>query len=207
MAVRANHSAPPPSSGSGADKLVGRGIAVLLLIVPIGVWLVVSNMTRGAPTEPSVSTGTLNPQTIFDDGSSRFLPTPVAAFPAEVETQIRPGTAADEQTAAAADVVSERSRSPTPAGWARSTRRSAQRPPGGGLAGRYATAGARAPHRRRRHRMAQSQNARRRGRLGLLAPRRRVELAQTSCHSEKGRRPCASHELRILRLRFGLRSG
>jgi hypothetical protein len=105
MAIRADHSAPPPSGGTGADKLVARGVAVLLLIVPIGVWFVISNLTREAPAAQSVNVGTLNPQTIFDDGSSRFLPTPVAALPAEVNAG-PPAPAADEQ-AAAADPVSE----------------------------------------------------------------------------------------------------
>jgi hypothetical protein len=98
MAVRANHSAPP-RPGSGADRLVGRGIAVLLLVVPLGVWLFMNSMPQSAPSTDSVAIGTLNPQTIFDDGSSRFLPTPVAALPAEVNTG-PPSPAEDEQTAA-----------------------------------------------------------------------------------------------------------
>jgi hypothetical protein len=89
------------------DKLVGRAIAVLLLLLlPVGVWFVVSNMSRDAPATPSVNIGTLNPQSIFDDGSSRFLPTPVAALPPEVNTG-PPAPAADEQSAAD-DAPSER---------------------------------------------------------------------------------------------------
>jgi Bacterial SH3 domain len=97
MAVRAGQSAP---DGPGStDKVVAGGIILLLVLVPLGVWFFIGNAMKAAPSQEAVDIGSLNTQNIFDDGSSRFLPTPVAALPAEINAG-PPAPAADEQTAA-----------------------------------------------------------------------------------------------------------
>ncbi|MGI9146354.1 MAG: SH3 domain-containing protein [Chloroflexota bacterium] len=86
MALR-DGQAPSSSPRSGlqqrADLPIARGVAVLLILLPIGAWLVISNMVAADSPQPTPDLANFNPRTIFTDSTPHFLPPPVAVLPAE----------------------------------------------------------------------------------------------------------------------------
>jgi len=80
---------------------VARIVALLLILLPIGAYLVVSNIAKAGPSQEAKDIANFNPRAVFSDNTPHFLPTPVAALPPEVNAG-PPSPAASEQTAAAA---------------------------------------------------------------------------------------------------------
>jgi Bacterial SH3 domain len=103
MAIRAAHAttrSPRYALGPGADLPIARIVALLLILLPIGAWFVITNIVKTPPSQEAVDLANFNPRAIFTDSTPHFLPPPVAAIPAEVNTG-PPAPAADEQTAVA----------------------------------------------------------------------------------------------------------
>ena len=101
MAIRASHATTRSSRyalGPGADLPIARLVAILLILLPVGAWLVVSNLARSEPSQSAREIANFNPKTIFQDNTPHFLPTPVAALPAETNAG-PPAPAASEQAA------------------------------------------------------------------------------------------------------------
>src|SRR5579859_1696101 len=87
MASRAGHATTRSARyalGPGADLPIARIVALLLILLPIGAWLVVSNIARAGPSQEAKDIANFNPRAMFSDNTPHFLPTPVAALPAEV---------------------------------------------------------------------------------------------------------------------------
>src|SRR3981081_296329 len=104
MAIRAGHATTRSARyplGPGADMPVARIVALLLILLPIGVYFVVSNIARAGPSQEAKDIANFNPRAVFSDNTPHFLPTPVAALPPDVNSG-PPAPAASEQTAAAA---------------------------------------------------------------------------------------------------------
>src|SRR5438067_175492 len=103
MAIRASHATTRSSRyslGPGADLPVARIVALLLILLPIGAFWVVSNISKAPPSPEAVEIANFNPKAVFSDNTPHFLPTPVAAMPAESNAG-PPAPSADEQAAAA----------------------------------------------------------------------------------------------------------
>jgi hypothetical protein len=106
MAIRAGHAttrSPRYALGPGADLPVARIVALLLILLPIGAWLVISNMNSTAPSKEAADLASFNPRTMFTDTTPHFLPAPVAALPPEANAG-PPAPAAEGETAAVAAV-------------------------------------------------------------------------------------------------------
>jgi hypothetical protein len=104
MAIRAGHATTRSARyalGPGADLPIARIVALLLILLPVGAWFVVSNLASAGPSREVQDLANFNPKAIFTDTTPHFLPTPVAALPAETNAG-PPAPAASEQTAAAA---------------------------------------------------------------------------------------------------------
>ena len=104
MATRANAShattrSPRYALGPGAELPIARIVAVLLILLPVGALFVASNLARSGPSPEAQEIASFNPRTIFADNTPHFLPTPVAALPAEANAG-PPAPSADEQAAA-----------------------------------------------------------------------------------------------------------
>jgi hypothetical protein len=102
MAVRPSHATTRSARyvlGPGADLPIARIVALLLILLPIGAWFVIGNLMKAGPSPAAVEIATLNPKSMFADNTPHFLPTPVAAFPAETNAG-PPVPAAAEQSAA-----------------------------------------------------------------------------------------------------------
>jgi hypothetical protein len=80
---------------------VARIVALLLILLPIGAFFVVSNISRAGPSQEARDIANFNPRAVFSDNTPHFLPKPVAALPPEMNSG-PPAPAASEQTAAAA---------------------------------------------------------------------------------------------------------
>ena len=112
MAIKPSHATTRSARyalGPGADLPVARVVAVLLVLLPIAAWLFISNQMRApaTPTPAAQSISNFNPRSLFADQTPHFLPTPVAALPAESNAG-PPAPAASEQTAAASSAPIER---------------------------------------------------------------------------------------------------
>src|SRR4051812_25729664 len=102
MAIRASHATTRSarySLGPGADLPVARIVALLLILLPIGAFFVVTNMAKAGPSQEAQDIANFNPRAIFADNTPHFLPTPVAALPAEVNAG-PPAPAETDQAAA-----------------------------------------------------------------------------------------------------------
>jgi hypothetical protein len=93
---------PRYALGPGADLPIARIVAVLLILLPVGAVFVASNLAKSGPSQEAQEIASFNPRTIFADNTPHFLPTPVAALPAEANAG-PPAPSADEQAAAQAD--------------------------------------------------------------------------------------------------------
>ncbi len=84
---------------AGAELPVARVIAVVLILLPIGAWFAISNVLNTGPSQPSADVAGFNPRTIFADSAPHFLPSPVAALPAEANAGPPPPAAAEPPAA------------------------------------------------------------------------------------------------------------
>src|SRR5919197_16928 len=106
MVIRAGHATTRSarcSLGPGADLPIARIVALLLILLPIGAWFVATNLAKAGPSPEAQEIASFNPKTLFADNTPHFLPTPVAAIPAEGNAG-PPAPAASEQTAAESGV-------------------------------------------------------------------------------------------------------
>ncbi len=104
MAIHAGHATTRSARyalGPGADMPVARIVALLLILLPIGAFFLVSNISRAGPSQEAKDIANFNPRAVFADNTPHFLPTPVAALPPELNAG-PPAPAAAEQAAAAA---------------------------------------------------------------------------------------------------------
>ena len=83
------------SLGPGADLPIARIVALLLILLPLGALLVIVNWAKAGPSPAAVEVANFNPRSMFSDQTPHFLPTPVAAMPAEANAG-PPAPAADE---------------------------------------------------------------------------------------------------------------
>jgi hypothetical protein len=89
MASRAGHATTRSDRyalGPGAELPIARIVALLLILLPIGAIWIVSNVARAGPSQAAVEVGSFNPKAMFSDQTPHFLPTPVAALPAEANS-------------------------------------------------------------------------------------------------------------------------
>ena len=89
---------PRYALGPGADLPIARIVAVLLILLPVGAVLLASNLAKSGPSQEAQEIASFNPRAIFADNTPHFLPTPVAALPAEANAG-PPAPSADEQAA------------------------------------------------------------------------------------------------------------
>jgi hypothetical protein len=102
--TRAGHAttrSPRYALGPGAELPIARIVAVLLILLPVGAVFLASNVARLGPSQGAQEIASFNPRAIFSDNTPHFLPTPVAALPAEANAG-PPAPSADEQAAAQA---------------------------------------------------------------------------------------------------------
>src|SRR5919197_506489 len=98
MAVRTSHvttRSPKYSLGPGADLPIARIVAVLLLVLPVVAWLVASREAKEGPSPAAIQIATFDPKKAFADNTPHFLPTPVAAVPAEADAGPHPPAASE----------------------------------------------------------------------------------------------------------------
>ena len=105
MALRASHATTRSARyalGPGADLPIARIVAMLLILLPVAaVWIAI-NAARAAPSPAAEEVASFNPTSLFADNTPHFLPTPVAAVPAD--TNAAPSApAANAQSAVAKD--------------------------------------------------------------------------------------------------------
>jgi len=106
MATRASHAttrSPRYALGPGADLPIARIVALLLIGLAIGAVLFASNVAKVGPSQEAQQIANFNPRAIFTDSTPHFLPTPVAALPAESNAG-PPAPSTEEQAAADASV-------------------------------------------------------------------------------------------------------
>ena len=108
MALRAGHATTRSGRyvlGPGADLPIARIVAFLLILLPIAaIWFAV-NAAKQGPSPAAEEIASFNPKSLLQDNTPHFLPTPVAALPAETNAG-PPAPAADEQSAP--DTATER---------------------------------------------------------------------------------------------------
>ncbi len=90
-------SRQPHHALSGADLPVARGVALLLLLIPVGAgWWLLNQPKDDNPSALSQQLATINPRALFADQTPHFLPTPVAAIPPETNAGPPAPAAADQ---------------------------------------------------------------------------------------------------------------
>ena len=72
---------------------------MLLILLPVGAWLLASNLAKAGPSPEAQEIAAFNPRAVFADNTPHFLPTPVAAIPPEGNAG--PPSPADSETTAA----------------------------------------------------------------------------------------------------------
>lgn len=113
MATRTTSHATTRSAryalGPGADLPIARLVALVLIVLPIAAVVYIINQVRtpAHPTPEAQSIASFNPRALFSDQTPHFLPTPVAALPAETNAG-PPAPAAAEGTSASASAPVER---------------------------------------------------------------------------------------------------
>jgi Bacterial SH3 domain len=83
--------------GEGAEVPLGRIVVLLLLLIAGGAFVVANNLARAAPSNEAKDLGGLDPRALLggETTSDHFLPTPVAALPAQTDAG-PPAAAADD---------------------------------------------------------------------------------------------------------------
>lgn len=109
MAIKTSHATTRSARyalGPGADLPIARVVAVLLVLLPVGAWLLISNQMRApkTPTPEAQTIANFNPRSLFADQTPHFLPTPVAALPPETNAG-PPAPSASEQSSASSSPV------------------------------------------------------------------------------------------------------
>jgi hypothetical protein len=69
--------------GPGADLPVARIVALLLILVPVAAIWMAFNVSRAGPSPAAEQIATFDPRSLVQDNTPHFLPTPVAAIPAD----------------------------------------------------------------------------------------------------------------------------
>jgi Bacterial SH3 domain len=106
VVIRTGHAttrSPRYALGPGADLPIARIVALLLVLLPIGAWLIASNLAKAGPSQAAQDIANFNPKAMFADNTPHFLPTPVAVIAAEGNAG-PPAPAASEATAADAGI-------------------------------------------------------------------------------------------------------
>jgi hypothetical protein len=101
MAIRTQHvttRSPRYLGGPGADLPIARLVALLMIAVAIGAFLLIRREAREGPSPEAEQIATLNPRALLSDNTPHFLPTPVAALPPEDDAG-PPAPSADEASA------------------------------------------------------------------------------------------------------------
>lgn len=94
---RANNQTPRYASGD-TDLPMARLVALVLLLVPITAGYIVIQAWREAPSSAVQELASFDPRSLVSDTSSDFLPTPVAALPAQVNSGPPAPAAAENNT-------------------------------------------------------------------------------------------------------------
>src|SRR5260370_7237907 len=84
MAIHAGHATTRSARyalGPGADMPVARIVALLLILLPIGAFFGVSNISRAVPSQEPKDIANFNPRAVFPHNTPPFLPTPLPALP------------------------------------------------------------------------------------------------------------------------------
>ncbi|MBV9322695.1 MAG: SH3 domain-containing protein [Chloroflexi bacterium] len=101
MAIRAGHATTRSARyalGPGADLPIARIVAFALILLMVGaVWLAFRAATA-APSPTAVDISSFDPGSVLADDSPHFLPTPVAALPADVDSGPPPPPPDDQST-------------------------------------------------------------------------------------------------------------
>lgn len=101
MPPRAGHATTRSARyalGPGADLPIARIVAVLLILLPLGALWIISNVARSGPSPDAAQIGSFDPRSLLADSTPHFLPTPVAALPADSNAG-PPAPASQEQAA------------------------------------------------------------------------------------------------------------
>jgi hypothetical protein len=109
MAARAGHATTRSARyalGPGADLPVARIVAFLLILLPLAALWLAFNAARAAPSPAAVEISSIDPSSLLTDNTPHFLPTPVAAVPADADAG-PPPPAPDDQAAADDATTSE----------------------------------------------------------------------------------------------------
>jgi hypothetical protein len=85
------------SLGLGGDLPIARIVALVLLLLPIVALAIANSQARQAPSEEVQQIAEIDPKAMFADKTPHFLPTPVAALPADADAAAPPA-AADADT-------------------------------------------------------------------------------------------------------------
>ena len=100
VAARAGHATTRSARyalGPGADLPIARVVAFLLILLPLAaVWLAF-NAARATPSPAAEEIANFDPRSLVADTTPHFLPTPVAALPADTNAG-PPAPSADEQS-------------------------------------------------------------------------------------------------------------
>src|SRR5689334_4353652 len=86
MALRAGHATTRSARyalGPGVDLPIARIVAIALIVLAIGAVWMVTNVARQGPSPAAEQIATFDPKSLLQDNTPHFLPTPVAALPAD----------------------------------------------------------------------------------------------------------------------------
>ena len=96
---------PRYALGPDLDLPIARIVVVLLIVLGIAAFWVASNLATAGPSPEAEQIASFNPKTAFTDQTPHFLPTPVAALPAQDDAG-PPAPAEGEQPQAPAPAAS-----------------------------------------------------------------------------------------------------
>jgi hypothetical protein len=102
MAIRAGHATTRSARyvlGPGADLPVARIVALLLIVVPIVAVWVAFNAAKAGPSPAAEEIANFDPRSLVQDNTPHFLPTPVAAIPADANAGPPPPSSSDSVAA------------------------------------------------------------------------------------------------------------
>jgi hypothetical protein len=111
--MRASHAttrSPRYALGPGVDLPIARIVALLLIVLAVGAVWIVSKQATAGPSPEAEEIANFNPKSVFSDQTPHFLPTPVAALPAQDNAGPAAPSVAEQQTAEAAPPAVERAK-------------------------------------------------------------------------------------------------